>query len=56
MVAIELCRRNSIGSTYRAPTVIEYREVSQEDASEMLAKEMANGYYWRIQPEDATGN
>ncbi|MDY3555285.1 hypothetical protein R5W24_004426 [Gemmata sp. JC717] len=56
-VVVELCRSNSLGSAFRAPSLIEVREVTKAEADELIAKEMANGYYWRIQdPVDRTGN
>jgi len=56
MVTVELCRSNSIRSRFIEPTVIEVQQVSRSEAEALLRKEMVNGYYWRVQPEDRTGN
>ena len=55
-VTMELCRSNSIGQHYHEPSVIEYRVVSREEADALLAKTLQNGYFWRVQPADRTGN
>jgi hypothetical protein len=55
-VVVELCRSNSIGSHYAEPAVIEWREVDPEEAASLLGRKMAPGYWWRLQPADATGN
>lgn len=44
---MELCKSNSIGSSFYPPRVIEWVQVSREEADALLAKEMFNGYYWR---------
>jgi len=55
-VAVERCRSNSVGSQYHDPSVIECRLVSHKEADQLIASASVNGYYWRIQPEDRTGN
>ena len=55
-VVLELCMRNSIGSRYCEPAVKEIATVTREEADALLARPMANGYFWREQPADRTGN
>jgi hypothetical protein len=54
-VVIELCHSNSIGPRYYEPSVVEYRTVTQEEAAEAVRRPMANGFFWRLMPEDRTG-
>jgi len=46
-VHLELCRRNSIGNRYLEPTVCEELTVSDDEAVEILARTMVNGFYFR---------
>lgn len=55
-VIVELCKSNSIGSRFLEPTVRAWREVSRAEAATLLDQAMANGFYWRLQPPDKTGN
>jgi hypothetical protein len=54
-VVVELCQAALTLRGYGAPRVIEWREVTQPEADELLARDMARGCYWRIRPEDRTG-
>ena len=57
MTTLELCRSNSIGSRFHAPTVVEiWENVSDRDAEILLAEVRPNGFFVREQPEDTTGN
>ena len=57
MKTLELCRSNSIGSRFHAPTVVEiWENVSDRDAEILLAEVRPNGFFVREQPEDTTGN
>jgi hypothetical protein len=52
-VIVELCRTNLVwrgGGGF--PQVIESREVSRDEADDLLALPMVNGYYWREVPPD----
>lgn len=55
-VIVELCLSNSIGSRYLEPTVQQWQEVARQEADELLRKPMSNGFFWRLQPPDRTGN
>ena len=55
-VTVELCRSNSIGNRFSPPTVVEWWEVTPEDAARLVAERRPNGYFVRVAPDDATGN
>ena len=57
MNTLELCRSNSIGSRFHAPTVVEiWENVSEKDTEQLLKEIRPNGFFVREQPEDSTGN
>lgn len=55
-VIVELCRSNSIGSRFLPASIFEYHKTTKEEAKKLCEKDMESGFFWRIQPEDRTGN
>lgn len=55
-VVIELCKSNSIGRQFFPASVISTETVSEERTAELLNKNMENGFFYRVQSEDRTGN
>ena len=55
-VVVELCQSNSIGNRFSPCRVVEERVVTRDEAAELIGKEITNGFFWREQPEDRTGN
>lgn len=46
LVWVELCRRVLDGCT-----IVERRQLTEQEAKELLSKQMVNGYFWRRQPK-----
>lgn len=51
-IYLQLCRSNSIGSRFVAPTIIEEWERTAEEAAVELRKNRPNGYFVQITPAD----
>lgn len=49
-MVIQLCLRNSDRLANRAPTVKEWREVSESEGRRLLTEKLPNGYFWRKEP------
>ena len=56
-IELELCRSNSLGSQFHAPTVVQSIYVPDEAAAGTeLSTVRPNGYFVRRVPDDRTGN